>query len=285
MTDNFFFISAKLFWALASPDSLILLLALLGWGFLALGRNRIARRLLSLCTLLLLCIAFLPLGQWLLAPLEARFPANIALPAEADGIIVLGGAIDPQLSAAWQQTQLNDAAERLTAFVYLAKLYPGAQLVYSGGSGSLTGQQFREADHAPFILAQLGLEERAIIYESESRNTHENAANSRVLVNPGAGQDWVLVTSAYHMPRAVGVFCAQDWPVTAYPVDHRALPGQSWRVEFSLLDNLAQLRTAMREWLALAAYRLTGRSGQLLPGLENYCAAAGNKAEDPLTTP
>ncbi len=273
MTDNLFFLASKLFWLLISPDSLILLLAVSGWILLVAGRITLARRLLSLCALILICVAFLPLGQVLLQPLEARYPAGAALPAKVDGIIVLGGGIDAELSAAWQQPQLNDAAERLTAFAWLAGLYPEARLVYSGGSGSLTRQQFREAEYAPWLLNQLGLEGREVLYESESRNTHENVLNSRELLQPQAGENWLLVTSAYHMPRAVGVFCQQDWPVNAWPVDHHSNPGQLWQVQFSLLNNLALLRTGIREWLALLAYRISGRSMQLLPGQHNDCAA------------
>lgn len=271
MSDSLFFVLSKIFWALVSPDSLLVILALGAWLCLVIGRQALGRRLLSLCALLLLLIAFLPLGTGLLMPLENRFPANAALPAQADGIIVLGGALDPELSASWQQAEMGPAAERLTAFVYLARLYPQAQLLFTGGSGSLLQQEYKEANYVPYLFAQLGLGERAILFESEARDTYENAVNSRALVNPNPGSEWILITSAYHMPRSVAVFCAQQWPVTAYPVDHQTNPARPWRVEFSLLGNLAQLRTGIREWLALIAYRLSGRTAQFLPGNDQHC--------------
>lgn len=271
MSDSVFFTISKLAWALLSPDSIIVLLALGGWLFLISGRHKAARTLIALCTLLLLCLSFLPVGDWLLAPLEKRFPANVALPAQADGIIVLGGAIDPVLSAAWQQAELGGSAERVTTFVYLANLYPDAQLVYSGGSGDLLRQQQREADFAPYLLRQLGLRDRAIVFESESRNTWENAVNSQQLLDIRPDQEWILVTSAFHMPRAVGVFCQRGWEVTPYPVDHWSESGNLWRVQFGLLGNLGELRTALREWLALIAYRVSGRSERLLPSAGNQC--------------
>lgn len=278
MSDGLFLVLSKLAWALLSPDSLIVLLALGGWLFLLAGRQRAARALIALCTLLLLWLSFVPLGEWILAPLEKRFPANVALPAQVDGIVVLGGAIDPVLSAAWQQAELGGGAERVTAFAYLASLYPDAQLVYTGGSGDLLRQQDREADFAPYLLGQLGLGNRAIIYESESRNTWENAVNCKQLVNVQTDEEWILVTSAYHMPRAVGVFCQRGWPVTPYPVDHQSESGNLWRVQFGLLGNLGELRTGLREWLALIAYRITGRSDRLLPG-------AGRQCQDAAPTP
>lgn len=276
MLDGVFFVVSKLGWALISPDSLIVLLGLAAWISLLLGWQRLSRRSLSLLTLLLLCIGFLPVGEWLIAPLETRFAANAALPAEADGVIVLGGAIAPALSESWGQVEFNDSGERLTSFLYLARLYPGAQLVYTGGSGSLGQQELREADYAQFLLGEAGLAERAIVFERDSRNTAENAANSRRLVNPGADGEWILITSAFHMPRAVAVFCQQDWPVTPYPVDHKAETGNLLRVEFAFAGHLDTLRTAVREWVGLLAYRLSGRTSHLLPADDNHCAVAEN---------
>jgi len=271
MLDGFFFVASKVIWALISPDSLIVLLGLAAWLALMLGWQRVSRWALSLLTLLLLGIGFLPVGEWLIAPLESRFTSNAALPAEADGIIVLGGAISPALSQTWGQVEINASGERLTALLYLAGLYPGAQLVYSGGSGELDQQRYREADYAQFLLAGIGLADRAIVFERDSRNTAENASNSRTLVNPAPDEDWILVTSAYHMPRAVGVFCRQDWPVTPYPVDHKAGTGNLLRVELAFADHLETLRTALHEWVGVLAYRVTGRSSQLLPSDSNYC--------------
>ncbi len=269
--DSVFFLASKIIWALISPDSLIVILGIAAWLALVVGWQKLGRRLLSLCVLLLIVIGFLPVGEWLLSPLERRFSANTALPAAADGIIVLGGAIAPSRSQAWNQVQLGAGADRMTNFVYLANLYPGAQLVFTGGSGSVLEQEYKEADSAQTLLNQLALQDRAIIYESESRNTAENAANSYALVTPSADENWILVTSAFHMPRAVGVFCAQDWPVTPYPVDYYSERNRLLRIEFAFAENLTELRTAIREWVGLIAYRVTGRSAQLLPGDGRHC--------------
>ncbi|MDA0689001.1 MAG: YdcF family protein [Proteobacteria bacterium] len=274
--DSIFFLASKIIWALISPDSLLVILGMGAWISLLLGWQQVSRNLLALLALLLLLIGSAPVGEWLIAPLETRFQANAALPAQVDGVIVLGAAVNPQLSDAWGQTELESSADRLTAFAYLASLYPQAQLVYTGGSASVAEQEFKEADYVGFLLAQIGLGQAAIIYESASRNTAENVSNSKPLVNPQPGQNWILVTSAYHMPRAIGVFCQQQWPVHAYPVDHHSQPARLWRLKFRFAENLVLLRTAMREWAGLIAYRVSGRSDRLLASDSNQCLGNNN---------
>ena len=190
-----------------------------------------------------------------------------------DGIVVLGGAISPRMSNIWQQPQLNRAAERLTNFLYLARLYPNAQLVFTGGNGAVTGQEFKEAEMAQILFDQLGLAQRAIIFESESRNTSENARHSKELVTPGSDENWLLITSAFHMPRSIGVFCQEQWIVQPYPVDHHSQKGNLLRLNFSFGENLSVLEIAIKEWVGLVAYRISGRTDRLLPGVDNNCAA------------
>ena len=126
---------------------------------------------------------------------------------------------------------------------------------------------------ARILFDQLGLAERAIIYESESRNTAENARNSKELVAPEAGENWLLITSAFHMPRSIGVFCRQGWPVQPYPVDHATQKGNLARMEFAFENNLSLLNTAIKEWVGLIAYRLSGRTDRFLAGDNNSCMA------------
>lgn len=269
--DTVFFLASKIIWAIISPDSLIVILGVAAWLSLLFGWQKLSRRLLSFCAFLLIIIGFLPVGEWLISPLENRFNTNAALPREVDGIIVLSGAISPYHSEVWNQVEFGAAAERLTNFVYLANLYPNAQLVFTGGSGSVSEQEFKAADYAVYLFAQLGLSDRAIVFERESRNTYENALNSKELVSPAPEEGWILITSAFHMPRSIGIFCQLDWPVIPYPVDHYSRKGNLYRVEFDFAGNLGTLGTAIREWVGLAAYRFTGRTAQFLPGQNNYC--------------
>ncbi len=273
--DTIFFIASKLIWALISPDSLIVILGVSAW-FAALWKWRtVSRSLLASCALLLVLIGFFPVGEWLIAPLENRFISNAALPSEIEGIVVLGGAISPRLSNIWQQPEVGAGADRLTNFLYLARLFPNAQLVFTGGSGSVSEQEFKEAEMARILFGQLGLAERAIIYESESRNTAENARYSKQLVTPEKGENWLLITSAFHMPRSIGVFCQEGWLVQPYPVDHYAHKGSLARLDFSFAENLSVLKIAVREWVGLVAYRFSGRTDRFLSGENNRCTADG----------
>ncbi|MBY4676153.1 YdcF family protein [Marinobacterium arenosum] len=262
---DLFFTAAKIAWLLLQPDHLLLLLLLLATLLLWAGQRRLGLALLSPVVLLLLVLAVLPLGQLLLRPLESRFPTIAPPPAERlGGIIVLGGAELPGPSEAWQQAQFNGAAERLMALVPLLRRYPDLPVIYSGGSGSLARPDQRGADLAQAWLAEAGLAQR-VRFERDSRNTWQNAGYSLAMLDSVPDKRWLLVTSAAHMPRAVGVFRRQGWPVIGWPVDFNSAPlgvrPQLWR-------NLSELSLASHEWLGLSVYYLTGKTSQWFPAPE-----------------
>lgn len=264
MNSVFFWLS-KLAWLVVAPDSLLLILVLVAWVLLWRGKNRMAKRLLGLVAIAMLIVALFPVGEWMLHPLEKRFPANPALPQKIDGIIMLSGAEDAELSAAWNQVELGDGAERLLAFQALARQYPKAQLVFTGGSSSMVNQASKGADVAKRLSEQMGLDASRIVFEREARNTFENAVLSKALVKPAPGQNWILITSAFHMPRSVGIFCRAEWPVIPYPVDHHTWPGNRLHIDLNLVAHLGGMTMAIREWIGLAAYYATGKTTALLP--------------------
>jgi uncharacterized SAM-binding protein YcdF (DUF218 family) len=258
------FVASKLFWWIANPGNVLLALLCLGVVALFAGRRRLGGALVAAVALLELAVTLLPVGSWLLLPLENRFPIP-TLPAHVDGIVVLGGSIDPVISAARHQPILTDSAERLFAFVALARRYPDAKLLFTGGSAALVDTTDREADVARAVLGALGLDLERVAFERESRNTYENAIDSKRMADPKPGETWVLITSAYHMPRAVGCFRAQGWPVTPYPVDYGTAPGGN-PPALTLLGGLDEVHWALREWIGLAFYALSGRTDRLFPG-------------------
>lgn len=260
----FFWIS-KLAWLVVAPDSLLLLLLVTAWLALSLGAPRFGKRLLTLVVAACLVIAFLPVGEWLLAPLETRFPTNPKLPAQVDGIIVLGGSENTRLSPLWNQTELGGGVERDLAFMALARRYPEARLVFTGGSGSMLHQETKAADIAARLFEEQGFATARVIFERESRNTFENALFSKKLIMPKPGEKWLLITTAWHMPRSVGIFRKAGWPVIPYPVDHATAPGRLLRLELSFAGHLGGLATGTSEWLGLLAYYLTGKTSALLP--------------------
>ena len=199
-------------------------------------------------------------------PLESRFapfPEDGAVPS---GIIVLGGGIESGLSEARGQVIVNDAGERPIYLADLARRFPGARLVFSGGSG-FVGGGIAEADIVSRQADTLGLPRARLILENRSRNTRENALFSAELTHPKPGERWLLVTSAWHMPRAIGCFRQAGFSVTAFPVDYRTRGwGDLFRFNGFASDGLLQLDLAVKEWIGLVVYRLAGYSPDLLPG-------------------
>jgi uncharacterized SAM-binding protein YcdF (DUF218 family) len=222
---------------------------------------------LIVTSLVLIAIAGLsPLGNALILPLEQRFPPWDASHGAPDGIVLLGGMITPDVSSARATVALNEAGERITATAELARRYPDARIVMTGGSGALIFDEGVEAIFAVRQLEALGVAHERITAEEQSRNTIENAVFSRLVANPKPGERWLLVTSAYHMPRAMGVFRAAGFPVEAYPVDWRTRgPTDLVRLFSSLSDGLQRTDTAAHEWVGLFAYWITGKTTALFP--------------------
>jgi uncharacterized SAM-binding protein YcdF (DUF218 family) len=261
-----FFIASKIFWFVAEPVSLTatvgVLAVLLGFTrFERAGRALIAGAIIALAAELLT-----PLGAVLLRPLEDRFHAPPArLPAPA-GIIVLGGAVNTGKSAARGQVYLTLDAARMTTAVELARRFPSAQLVYTGGSGNLVGEEPAEAIAARKLWLSLGLPAERMTFEAKSRNTWENGLFARDLVKPKPGETWLLVTSAWHMPRSVGIFRHLGFDVIPYPVAYRTFGDERdflWPT--SVIDKVIMLDYSVREWVGLLAYRLAGKTDTLFP--------------------
>jgi uncharacterized SAM-binding protein YcdF (DUF218 family) len=255
----------KVFWLIVNPANMLTGLLVLGALLLFTRWRRTGRFFVALSALLALFIAYAQPGQWLMAPLEERFAAPRPLPENVAGIVVLGGAIDTRQSNRFGQVTLNGRAERITAFVGLAQRYPEAKLVYSGGAGLIMEEAKSEAEHAAPLLVALGVPKARLILETKSRDTYENALMTREIVKPAAGEVWILVTSANHMPRAMGTFRKLGWTVVPYPVDYRRLGEGDEAFGRNLGRGLNLLTIALREWLSLAHYYFAGRIDRLLP--------------------
>ncbi|TNC13324.1 YdcF family protein [Methylobacterium terricola] len=260
-----FFVLSKVLWFLTAPSNLLLLLVLAGAG-IALRWRRLGLGLVAAAALVLLVGGVSPLASLVFGPLENRFPEFRDDGAPVTGIVVLGGAVETGLSAARHQLVVNDAGERMIALGDLARRFPQAVVVFSGGSGRLTGDgAVSESAITRRHAASLGVSPERITYEDRSRNTHENAAFSAALARPKPGERWLLVTSAWHMPRAMGCFRKAGFTVTAYPVDYRTGPG-ALGLHSTAGDGLFELDVAVREWLGLAAYRASGYTAAVFPG-------------------
>jgi uncharacterized SAM-binding protein YcdF (DUF218 family) len=262
----FFFLSKTLGFMLL-PTNLLIGIGFVGAILMFTRFASLGRKLVIAAVLLLVICGLSPLGNLLLYPLEQRFPPWDAARGTPDGIIVLGASIEADLSAAHGTPVVRSSPDRLIAAAALAHRYPNARIVFSGGSAKLISNDAREADFAGAIFESLGIAKSRLIMERSSRNTQENAEFSKALLAPKDGERWLLVTSAFHMPRSVGLFRKAGFAVEPYPVDWR-VGGRSDVLNFSnvAIDGLGRTDMAVREWMGLIAYRATGKIDELLPG-------------------
>jgi uncharacterized SAM-binding protein YcdF (DUF218 family) len=257
---------SKVLGFLALPSNLLIALALAGILLMRTRLRRFGQGLVIAAVLLLAVIGIAPVGNALMLPLEERFPKWKPKGVSPHGIVVLGGAISPDVSAAREDIALNEAAERMTAIAQLAREHPQARIVFTGGSGRLF-KGASEADFVPRLFESFGIPRDRIVLENRARNTVENAVFTKALVQPKPAERWLLVTSAHHMPRSVGIFRKAGFPVEAHPVDFRTRGSADLAGPFgSLAGGLARTDAAMHEWAGLVVYWLTGRTSELFPG-------------------
>lgn len=260
-----FFILSKTVAFLLLPSNILILLGVAGLALLATRFARAGRRLLVVSLALLALAGFAPIGNVLLHQLESRFPPWDATRGAPDGIIVLGGAILPKLSQDYGTPAVGSEAARIIAIGKLARDYPNARIVYSAGDSSLLGDA-PEANFLSPLLDSIGVPRTRVMLELRARNTEENAVFTKALVQPKPGERWLLVTSAQHMPRAVGCFRRVGFAVEAYPVAWHTRRAFQYAPMEMLSGGLGRLDNAAHEWIGLVSYWLTGRTSELLPG-------------------
>lgn len=261
-----FLTMSKLLGGLLIPSNVLVFAAVAGVLALLFRWRRLGTLLLWTAALGLLVLGFGPVGSILMRPLEDRFPRPSGDVPEPTGIIVLGGIIASS-SLPRGAIALSQDGERLSETAALARRYPNARVIVSGGTFGRSEAE-SEAVIAKRFLADLGVEESRITTESRSLSTAENAALTRELVIPQSGERWLLVTSASHMPRAIGSFRRAGFPVIPYPVGYTTsgLPSDYWDVRLEASTNLVRADVALHEWFGLIYYWLTGRTETLLPG-------------------
>lgn len=271
LSDNIFFFISKIAWALLSPSNLIIVLFALGTLFLMIGRHSAALKLLIPTSLVALVITAYPVSDWLMEPLEKRFPVVENLPEEVDGIIILGGGEDLPRSLSWQTNEIGMAGDRFLGVYELAQIYTDAPIIFTGGVGQLAMHshlssvlQKRSMPVGGEILQDLGIEPSRLIIENLSRNTFENFKNIKTLLPKKNGQ-YILITSAYHMPRSVGIARRFNIDVIPYPVDYRSNQASLRSWDFNYYTHLKTLEPAWKEWIGLTAYYITGKTDAWFP--------------------
>ncbi len=262
-----FYPLAKILWFLFKPSSLIVIILVAGVVLSATPGHRLGRRLLFGGLFTLVLVSLSPIGEWLFLPLENRFPrADLTDGVPIAGIILLGGVEDTRSTPRRELASLNDSAERFIEAVALARRFPEARVVFSGGSAGLQATEEPEASTAAAVLEALGLAKERITLEDGSRDTYENAVFTKRLIGPNPSGRWLLITSAWHMPRAVGCFRRAGLRVEAWPVDYRTTGRVDWLIEPGIGTGLQQIDFVVREYVGLVIYYLRGRTDALLPG-------------------
>ena len=262
-----YFLISKTVGIFAAPSNAIMGLLLCGLLLWSTRFSRIGKRIVVGGIFLLLIAGASPLGTALLLPLENRFPRWDASHGAPTGLIVLGGVISPEVSVQRGEVSLGGAAERLLAAVELYRRYPTARIVFTGGNSNVVYGGLPESDMAARFLESLGVPRDHMELDNGARNTMENAVNAKRLAAPKPGERWLLITSASHMPRAMGLFREAGFPVEAYPVDWQTGGwGDITTQSFSLLGGFVRLDSAVHEWIALIFDRMSGRTSTLFPG-------------------
>lgn len=260
------FYLSKIVWLLLQPLSLAFFLCFAG-ALLALFRFRRVGGALSLCAALLLFVTlYTTAGSVALQVLEDHVRKPQVDPTSLSCIIVLGGAFETPVTTSRGGIELNQAADRFVETARLALKYPHSKILVSGGDGSISGAYEGEAGASERFFSAFGIHADRLIKENTSRNTFENTLNTAALLKDNKLSGCLLVTSAFHMPRSLGLFRHAGLTVMAWPVDYRTTGIETLGLDFTQPSvNAQQTATAAREWLGLVGYYLAGRTGSLMP--------------------
>ncbi|MBP2235984.1 uncharacterized SAM-binding protein YcdF (DUF218 family) [Sinorhizobium kostiense] len=259
------FLASKIFWLVAQPLSFAFFSLLIGL-LLVISRFRRAGAVLGALGLLVLFLSlFTTSGPYFLQILEDRFPRPSS-PQELSCIIVLGGAFENEVVAGRGGMEFNQAGDRFIEAARLARVYPKARILVSGGDGSFSGAYEGDARASETFFSAFGIGPDRLIREENSRTTFENAVHTKELLAESELENCALVTSAFHMPRSIGLFRGLGVKVTPWPTDYRTSGKVRLGFDFTQPSLNAQLTTtAAREWIGLFGYYVSGRTPMLLP--------------------
>lgn len=260
------FTLSKVFWLLAQPLSAaffaLFFSILCGW----FGWRRLRGFLAAAAALILFLTLYTSSGAWLLQRLEDRIAKPESLPVNVSCILILGGGFETEVTTSRGGYELNQGGDRFVEGLRLARLYPAARILISGGDGSLSGIYEGDAVTGIRFFEAFGIARSRILQESTSRNTHENAVHTRAFLEKEGLSNCVLITSAFHMPRSVGLFRKNGMSIIPWPVDYRTPANVRIGLDFTQPSlNTQLMTTAVREWIGLFAYYLAGRTHALFP--------------------
>ena len=254
------FYLSKILWLILNPFNIFIFITLLSIFLYFVKLRRLSLIIFLINFVFIALISFLPIGSYLIYNIEKEYHSYIKPPDQVDGILILGGATNPLLYNEYNQISLNGSSERLVESVFIIKKFDKAKVIFSGGSGLVNRPDLDHAKVAKSFYKKIGIETNQIIFEDKSRNTYENIIYSKQIANPKINENWLLITSASHMKRALLIADKNNWKLIPYPVDFKNIKNFKLIPSLELLKNLNSFQQGTHEWLGLISYYLMGRT-------------------------
>ena len=257
------FYLSKILWLILNPFNIFIFVILLSIFLYFVKLRRLSLIIFLINFVFIALISFLPIGSYLIYNIEKEYHSYIKPPDQVDGILILGGATNPLLYNEYDQISLNGSSERLVESVFIIKKFDKAKVIFSGGSGIVNRPDFDHAQVAKSFYKKIGIKIDKIIFEDNSRNTYENIIYSKKIANPKINENWLLITSASHMKRAVLIADKNNWKLIPYAVDFKNIKDFKLIPNLNLLTNLNTFQQGSYEWLSLVAYYFMGRTDKV----------------------
>lgn len=258
-------------WAIIQPSNFFILyftVSFFIFQFGLLGQHWLKKlKTLNLSILILVFLVGLTnFSKWIMWPLENRYAEYKILNTSLSysGIIILGGAEEATISTYTSQATFDNDAERIYQAIKLAKQFPELPIIHSGGV-KIGPDELSENDVAEMAFYDMGINLNRIRFDRISYNTSTNATESAKLIKSTETNPWILVTSAYHMPRSVAAFEKANVNIVPYPVDYRTSLRYDGIFNFRASENIERFDAAIHEYIGLIAYYITGRSSSIFP--------------------
>ena len=258
------FYLSKILWLIVNPFNIFIFITLFTMFLYFINFRRLSLIIYLINFIFIALISFLPIGSYLTYIIEKEFHTNTKIPERVDGILILGGATNPLLFKEFDQISLNGSAERLVESVMIIRKFEKAKVIFSGGSGIVNRSDLGHSQVAKLFYKKMGVDINKIFFEDKSRNTHENIIYSKKIAKPKKNENWLLITSAFHMKRALLIAEKNNWKLIPYAVDFKNIKDFKLTPNLNLLSNLNSFQSGLHEWLGLASYYLMGRTEKFL---------------------
>jgi len=257
------FYLSKIIWLVLNPFNIYIFFTLLTIILYLFNFKKISITIFLINTLFLFIICFFPIGNYLIHQIEKEYYLHIDIPEKIDGVLILGGATNPLMFKEFKQISVNESSERLIESVYIIKQFKNSKVIFSGGSGIINRPDLGHSQVAKSFYKKMGVQDNRIIYEDNSRNTYENILFSKKIANPKKNENWILITSASHMKRAILIGSKHNWNFVPYAVDFKTTKKYKLSPNLSLLSNLNSFQQGSHEWLGLISYFLMNRTNRI----------------------